>query len=134
MKARLAAYAVGAASIGFGAWGIVTGFNTNPTDWAVWFAVAAIAHDGLLAPLVLLIGALTTRLPSSYRRRVQHTLLVAGAVSLMALPMVLGYGRRADNPSILPLPYGRNLLIVLAAIAVIAVLWGLYRKRSHGAD
>ncbi|GLZ09520.1 hypothetical protein Acsp03_69860 [Actinomadura sp. NBRC 104412] len=134
MRARLAAYAAGVAFIALGVWGIVIGSDTNPPGWAVWFAGAVVAHDGVLAPCVLLVGALTTRLPASYRRRVQHTLLVAGAVSLMALPFVLGYGRRADNPSILPLPYGRNLLVVLAAIAVIALLWGLSRKRSDEPD
>jgi hypothetical protein len=132
MKARFTAYAVGTAFIGLGLWGLLTGTDTNPAGWAVWFAGAAIVHDGIIAPCVLLVGALTTRLPSSYRRRVQGTLLIGGAVSLMALPVVLGKGRRADNLSILPLAYGRNLVIVLAAIAVIAVLWSLYRKRSDG--
>jgi hypothetical protein len=132
MKARFIAYAVGAAFIGLGLWGLLSGTDTNPAGWAVWFAGAAVVHDGIIAPCVLLVGALTTRLPSSYRRRVQGTLLIGGAVSLMALPVVLGKGRRADNLSILPLAYGRNLVIVLAAIAVIAVLWSLYRKRSDG--
>ena len=38
----------------------------------------------------------------------------------MALPAVLGIGRRADNPSLLPLDYGRNLAAVLAVIALAA--------------
>ena len=36
--------------------------------------------------------------------------------------MVAGIGRRADNPSILPLDYGRNLLVVLGLIALVTAL------------
>ncbi|MEO3793104.1 molybdopterin-dependent oxidoreductase [Nonomuraea sp. B10E15] len=48
-------------------------------------------------------------------------LMLAGTLVLAALPTVLALGRRADNPSILPLSYGVNLVIVLAAIALLAV-------------
>ncbi|WP_432927361.1 hypothetical protein ACQPZZ_38745 [Microbispora sp. CA-135349] len=36
--------------------------------------------------------------------------------------MAAGIGRRADNPSLLPLDYGRNLLVVLGLIALVAAL------------
>ncbi|MGP3934388.1 hypothetical protein [Nonomuraea sp. KM88] len=48
-------------------------------------------------------------------------LIVLGTLVLATLPTVLALGRRADNPSILPLSYGVNLVIVLAAIALLAV-------------
>src|SRR5688500_18218417 len=107
-KARVTAYAVGAGFIQLGRWVLRVQASIDPEGWALWFAGAAIVHDGSLVPGVLMIGALTARLPSRYKRWVQGTLLVAGVVTLVALPMVLGYGRRADNPSILPLSYGRN--------------------------
>jgi hypothetical protein len=47
---------------------------------------------------------------------------VAGLVTLATLPTVLALGRRADNPSILPLEYGRNLLIVLALVGLITLV------------
>ena len=43
-------------------------------------------------------------------------LVLSGLVTALAWPYVRGYGYRASNPSALPLHYGRNLLIVLAAI------------------
>ncbi|MFD0850969.1 hypothetical protein ACFQ07_01920 [Actinomadura adrarensis] len=138
MKApRLIAYAAGAGFIALGLFGLVSATDTNVTGWAVWFAGAAVAHDALLVPCVLLLGALTTRLPSSFRRHAQGTLLVAGVVTLVSLPLVLGHGRRGDNPSILPLAYGRNLLVVLGAIAVASAAWVLlsrHRKDSDGAE
>jgi hypothetical protein len=136
LKARIIAYLAGAAFIALGVGGLLNATDTNVPGWAVWFAGVAVAHDALLVPCVLLVGALTTRVPSSYRKHVQGALLVAGVVTLVALPLVLGRGRRDDNPSILPLSYGRNLLVVLGAIAVTAAVWALYsrhRKRSDGA-
>jgi hypothetical protein len=138
MKTRITAYATGALFIAIGLWGILTATDSDPLGWAVWFGGAAVVHDGVLVPCVLLVGALTTRLPLSYRRRVQVVLMTGAVVTLVALPFVLGLGRRADNPSILPLPYGRNLLIVLAVIATAALIrrrwfhWSRPGKRADG--
>lgn len=125
MKTRIVAYAVGGSLIALGLYGIVA--KSDPFGWAVWFGGAVVLHDAIFVPAVLLAGALTTRLPGSYRRRVQAALAMAAAVTLVALPFVLGFGRRADNPSLLPLSYGRNLLIVLAVIAVAATLPSVWR-------
>ncbi|MFB4318266.1 hypothetical protein [Actinomadura sp. 21ATH] len=119
MKARLTAYTAGGALIALGLWGILTSTGSDPAGWALWLGGAAIVHDAVLVPPVLLAGALTARLPAAYRRRVQAALLIGGTVTLVALPLVLGLGRRADNPSLLPLPYGRNLVLVLAVTAAL---------------
>ncbi|MFC9977969.1 hypothetical protein ACFVH6_44390 [Spirillospora sp. NPDC127200] len=120
MKARLPAYAAGGALIAYGGYGLAS--HVDLLDWAVWVGGAVLVHDLVFAPAVLLAGAAVTH------RRTRAALVVAGAVTLVALPMVLGLGRRPDNASILPLPYGRNLLIVLAVIAVAAFL---FRKRPR---
>ena len=133
-KGRLTGYTVGGALIAFGLWGLVHAADVDLQGWAVWFGGAVILHDGVWMPCVLLVGAVTARLPHPYRRHVQWTLMACAAVTLVALPFVLGMGTRADNPSILPLSYGRNLAIVLAVIVVLAVahaLWQRLRRRSH---
>ncbi|WP_083983912.1 hypothetical protein [Actinomadura hibisca] len=117
---KIPAYVVGGALIAYGAYGLAS--HVDLIGWAIWFGGAVLVHDLLFAPAVLLAGAVVTH------RRTRAALVVAGAVTLVALPMVLGLGKRADNPSILPLPYGRNLLIVLAVIAVAALL---RRKRPR---
>jgi hypothetical protein len=119
MKARVAAYAAGLALIGYGLSGIVA--DVPVWRWAAWFAGAAVLHDGVLVPAVLVAGAVTVWIPVAFRRVVRGALLVAACVTAVAIPLVLGYGRRPDVPSQLPLPYGRNLAVVVGAIAAVAV-------------
>ena len=109
-------YAAGAGLVLLGVTGLIK--ESDPIGWAVWFGGAAVAHDAILVPLVLLAGPALRRT----RRAVRAAAIVAGTVTLATLPTVLALGRRADNPSILPLDYGRNLLLVLAACAVAALL------------
>ncbi|WP_433337627.1 hypothetical protein [Spirillospora sp. CA-294931] len=132
MKTRLLAYASGAVLIGIGLLGIVRDLD-DPVGWAVWFAGVVVAHDAVLMPAVLAAGALTGRLPDAYRRGAQVALAMAAVVSLVALPLVLGKGRRADNPSQLPLSYGWNLLVVLAVIAAAFGLPALWRRNRQAA-
>ncbi|MFD0690205.1 hypothetical protein [Actinomadura fibrosa] len=135
MKARIAVAAVGLVLVAVGVRGIV--LHVDVSGWAVWFVGAAVLHDGVLVPLVLAAGLLTRRLPGPYRGVVRGALVAAGCVSAIALPLVLGYGRRADVPSRLPLPYGRNLVVVLGAIAAAAVLaatFRLLRERGVGVE
>ncbi|MFD0906132.1 hypothetical protein [Actinomadura sediminis] len=125
MRARIApgralTAAAGLALIAVGLHGVAT--NVETTGWALWFAVPVLAHDAVLVPAVLAAGWLTGRLPAPARTPVRAALAAAGCLVLVALPLVLGYGRRADVPSRLPLPYGRNLAVVLTAIAVAAAL------------
>ncbi|MFC4053613.1 hypothetical protein ACFOY4_28320 [Actinomadura syzygii] len=123
----------GAALIGWGVYGIVA--NVGVGGWAPWFAGAAVLHDGVLVPLVLVAGVLTGFVPAAYRGAVRAALVIAGCVTVVALPMVLGEGRRADEPSRLPLPYDRNFAIVLAFVAAVAVtsvaVRGVARRRRR---
>ncbi|KAB2353024.1 hypothetical protein [Actinomadura montaniterrae] len=114
-----AAYAGGLALIGYGLSGIVADVPVG--RWAAWFAGAAVLHDGVLVPAVLVAGAVTGWIPVAYRRVLRGALLVAACVTAVAIPLVLGYGRRPDVPSQLPLPYGRNLAIVVGVIGAVAV-------------
>ncbi|MEV0619285.1 hypothetical protein AB0I81_38625 [Nonomuraea sp. NPDC050404] len=112
---RWAGYAAGAALIVLGLGGLAA--DGILIGWALWFGGVLAVHDGLLAPGVAAAGTVIGRWPSSVR----SALIVAATVALATLPTVLALGRRADNPSILPLTYGVNLLIVLAVIAAVAV-------------
>ncbi|MFG2089440.1 MULTISPECIES: hypothetical protein [unclassified Spirillospora] len=116
MKALVTA--AGLALIAVGVRGVVT--DLDVAAWLAWFAGAAILHDGVLVPVVLAAGLATRRLPAASRRIVRAALVTAACVTAVALPLVLGRGRRADEPSRLPLPYDRNLAIVLAAITAAA--------------
>ncbi|MFE8938480.1 hypothetical protein ACFYNX_13400 [Streptomyces sp. NPDC007872] len=129
---RVLRYAVGGLGVGL----IVLGARlvaAEPAsgDVLVWLAGALVVHDGLLAPLVLAVGLLIAG--RSERGLWRGALVIAGSVVLVTLPLLLRPGP-PPNPSALPLPYGRNLVIVLAAVAVGAVLLRLvrlWRQRSQ---
>lgn len=124
-KRRWLLYLLGAGTAFWGVIGLIRDADrTDPINWAIFFVGAILGHDLLIAPLVLLTAWFgVRRIPSPYRAPVQAGAIVSGALTLLALPVVLGLGRRADVPSQLPLPYGRNLLILLAMIwAGVAVM------------
>jgi hypothetical protein len=51
----------------------------------------------------------------------------SAAISLVTFPTVRGYGRAADNPSLLPGNYGRSLVLVIALVWLAAFAWGATR-------
>ncbi|WP_157522618.1 hypothetical protein [Herbidospora cretacea] len=98
-----------------GLWGVAAGF-----------AGAVALHDAIVGPLVLLTGLLVARLPD--RAVVRGALISMGALVLVTLPVLLRPGP-PPNPTLLTLPYGRNLLICLGVVAVVAVALVLVRRR-----
>ncbi len=91
-------------------------------SWARWLVGAAVVHDLVVLPLVLGAGWLLTRLvPAPWRVPVRTALVVAAILTLSVWPIARRWGARADNPSILPLPVGRNLAILVIALLVAAI-------------
>jgi len=129
----------GGAIFAFGLYGLLHNARaTLPVDWFSWVAGALILHDALLLPAVLVAGFLLVRLvPATVRAGLQGTLAVCATVALMSVPVVLAKGRAADNPSLLPHDYAKNLAIVLVAILaggmLITVLRAARSRRRSGA-
>ena len=136
---RIVVGAIGLGFVGLGVRGILThGHDTHPRSWITWVIAAALAHDLMLAPAIGVVGVLVGRLvPGRARAAAQIGLLVSGCVLVIGLTAVLTPGGRhySDNSSLLPLAYGRNLVIVLAivwtatAIAIVVAS----RRRAGGA-
>ncbi|MDQ3676275.1 MAG: hypothetical protein M3401_05635 [Actinomycetota bacterium] len=90
-------------------------------SWLTFFAGGLLAHDLVWAPLVALGSVALVRIgPARVRPVLQGALIVSATVLLVAYPVVRGDGRLANNPSILPLDYPRNLVIVLVAVWAVA--------------
>ncbi|MEW1699741.1 hypothetical protein ACIQCR_17435 [Streptomyces sp. NPDC093249] len=126
--ARYVLGGLGLGLIGLGGWLVAD--RPDPVGVLVWLAGALVLHDGIIAPVVLAVGLLLAG--RAGRGLVRGALVVAGAVVLVTLPALLA-PRPAPNPSVLPLPYGRNLLIVLACVAVVTGVTMLVRRRRGGA-
>ncbi|MCX5193270.1 hypothetical protein OOK31_05080 [Streptomyces sp. NBC_00249] len=127
---RVFRYAVGALGLLLIAVGarLVAGLP-DPLDVLVWLGGALVLHDGILAPLVLAAGLLIAAVPA--RGLLRGALVTGGALVLVTLPALLRPGAPV-NPSALPLPYGRNLLIVLAVVAAVTAAVWLAKTRPRG--
>jgi hypothetical protein len=92
-----------------------------------------IAHDGVLLPLTIGVGAVVGRfVPLGLRAFVRAALVVGLAVTIVAVPLVLGRGRAADNPSLLPLHYGRGLAEIYGVIWLTTAVAIVVRARRDG--
>ncbi|WP_413100022.1 hypothetical protein [Streptomyces sp. Inha503] len=92
-------------------------------------------HDVVIAPVVLLVGLALVR--GGVRGPVRAALLVAGALTTVALPVLLRPGRRA-NSSVVPLDYPCNWLVMLVVVASVRAvrltvrMFGDRRRRPVG--
>jgi len=119
------------------AWGgkqlLGLGFD-NLTITGVWLAAGVLAHDAVLAPLVLVMALIAVRVvPVWLRGPLAAGLVVLGSVTLLAVPVLGRFGARADNPTLLDRDYVGGWL-VLAAITLagvaVASLISWHRHRS----
>jgi hypothetical protein len=136
-RARRILITIGALGMGYAVLGALTDVDIKPFGVLIFLAGVLIAHDAVLLPVVIGVGAVAGRfLPGSARTPVRVASVISLAVSVVALPLVLGYGRSADNPSSLPLAYGTGLVEVLGAVwgaALLAVVVRVRRDRHRPA-
>ncbi len=119
---RIVTALAGAGIIGYGAYGLLHDpFITDPLQVLLWAVGGVLLHDGVWLPLVLLAGALLAPAP----RVLRGGLVVAAALTAVALPAVLRQGQGHGNPTVLALPYLRNWLLLLALVAVLTALLAL---------
>jgi hypothetical protein len=116
--------ALGAPVMAFGVGGLLhNAHGTRPTTWLRWFVEFLILHDGLLVPATIVAGFLLARLaPARIRPPLQAATIVTVPLALASIPVLGGYGRLANNPSLVPLDYGRNLAIVVGAVWAAALV------------
>jgi hypothetical protein len=132
--ARRGLVTIGAVGMGYAVLGALTDADIKPFGVLIFLAGVLVAHDAILLPMVIGVGAIAGRfLPGSARTPVRVASVISLAVCVVALPLVLGYGRSADNPSALPLAYGTGLVEVLAAVWGAALLAVVVRARRDPA-
>lgn len=142
MTSRTARFALGGVGVAAMLWAayltLTGGKATNPVGVATWLVAGLVLHDAVLAPAVVAAGWVLARvLPPWLRAPVQTGALVVGVLTLASVPLLLGRGRRPDNPSADPLDYPRNLLLVVAVVVVVCAGWALvlwWRRARSGAQ
>ena len=99
----------------------------------VWLIAALIIHEGVLSPVVVAIGAGLRRLvPDRARRYLQAALIMAAAVSVIAVPLIIRQGSQPVSKAMLLQNYGANLAVLLGLIgAVILILYAIRVARDR---
>ena len=135
MRTRLLLGALGVAVATYGGWLLLQEDLSDLVDTTVWLAGGVVLHDFVLVPLTLLLGlALVRLLPANLRAPVVGGLVVLGTVTLMAVPVLGGWGANADNPTILDRNYPVGWLVVAGVTMLVVVVTIVLRAggRSGG--
>ena len=135
MRTRLLLGVLGVAVAAYGAWLLLQEDLSALVDTAVWLAGGVVLHDFVLVPLTLLLGvALIRLLPANVRAPAAGGLVVLGTVTLMAVPVLGGWGANADNPTILDRNYAAGWLVVAGVTTLVVVVTIVVRAggRSGG--
>ena len=116
-----------------GVWHLLGNGFADLAATVAWLVGGVVAHDALIAPLVVLLGVgLLPRLPSWGRGPAVAGFVVLLTVSLTAVPVRGRVGANPDDPGLLPRPYGvlwlGFALVVVAAVVGASVL----RRRRSG--
>ena len=121
---RLGLGSLGIVAILFGAVRILTNpAATKPVHLALWLAAVVIVHDGIIAPVTVVVGYLIARVirgrPQAY---VQAAVAMAAMIAVIALPQIYRRGKSAPGTTLLHRNYALNLVIIVGAVAVLAAL------------
>jgi hypothetical protein len=110
--------------------GALTDKDVRPVGHLAFLAAVLAVHDALLLPLAVGVGVLIGRhVPVVARTAVQVAGLITVTLLVVAVPLMLGFGRRADNPSALPLNYGRGFGLALLLVWTVAAIAVLVKRR-----
>jgi hypothetical protein len=104
-------------------------------SWVRWLVGAAVVHDLVVLPLVVATGWAVSRfVPLAWRTPVRIAAIAGAIVAATVWPIARRWGARDDNPSILPLPVGRNLLVLVVLLAVAAAAAGTVTHLRRGSN
>lgn len=124
--------ALGVVVAAYGGWLLLSRQDLDQLVSAgIWLGSGVLLHDAVLAPVVLGLLALVTRVAGpAARAPVVVGLVVLGSVTLVAVPVLGRFGARADNPTLLDRPYAAGWLVLAGLVVLGTVVAGLVRSRQ----
>lgn len=125
--------AAGWSAICFGLWTMFQHRSLTNPRYTFELAVSAnIIHDAIFAPAAF-IGAYMFRrvVPDRFHGPLLWALYTSVMVLLVAYAPLRGFGRRPDNPSLLPLDYATATLTVLGVVWAVSALLIIIRLFRH---
>lgn len=135
MRTRLLVGALGVAAGLFGLWRLVDRGWDPLVQAVLWLGGGVVLHDGVVAPLTLLLVVVGLRVvPRGWRARVTLALLVLLTVTATAVPVLGRWGARPDNPTLLDRHYVAGwcafaVLVMLVTLAAGPVARAVRRRR-----
>ncbi len=119
---------------GYGGWLLWSRQDLDQlTSAGTWLVAGVVAHDVLLAGIVILGGLAVARLSGTWRAPAAVALIVVGSLSLVAIPALGGFGKIGDNPTHLDRPYLAAWLGVVGVAVLIVLVVGALRWRKKEA-
>ena len=131
MRIRVALGALGVVVGLYGAW-LVLSRGHDLLNLVLWLAGGVVLHDGVLAVVVLVVGAVAMRLlPRSAKAPAVVGFVVLGSVTLLAVPVLGRFGARSDNPTLLDRNYTVGWLVLAGLVLVVVVAASLVRLETE---
>jgi hypothetical protein len=126
---------IGALGIGGAAYGIVALLDLgleNLREAGIWLVGGVAVHDGVLAPATIAVCFVAARLGrGTTPAPLVVGAVVLGTVTVVAVPVLLRLGARADNPTLLDRNYVLGWL-ALATLTVVVSAAATVRGRTRG--
>jgi hypothetical protein len=119
------ATAIGWAIIGFGVHGLIERIGPGGAlDVGIWVVGGNVAHDILVAPVTFaVVAAIALVIRRPWRAPLLAGLAASALVVATAYPALRGFGRKANNPTLLPLDYGTSVATALAVVWIAITGW-----------
>jgi hypothetical protein len=134
-RGRLVLGALGTLLATYGGWLLLSRQDADGNlDALLWLVGGVVVHDALLAPVVIALGVVVSRVvPAGARAAAVAGLVVLGTLTLLAVPFLGGFGRdnAPDNTTLLDRDYTAGYLVLVVAVLVLVALpvWLATRRR-----
>ncbi len=134
---RIALGVLGLLGIGYGGLLLLERPWPDVVDASIWLGGGVVTHDALLAPVVLLLAVLALRLlPEIAQAPAVVGVVVLGAVTLVAVPVLGRFGSSPGNETLLDRNYVAGWFVLAGLTAVVVAGAIMYRRarREGSAD